>query len=232
MQVTAAPTDPVETDVDRMRREWGEASGTTLVEVLVVVAIIVLLAGIVSSTVVLGKTRATLAVDLSNMHQLGVAANIYESDHDDRQTMRVAQLIDSGLVPEGVCSSPLDRLEGGYVRQFMDHIGVPQDFPRPKWKVSYVGLGDGMWQEPRFVSTIADRPNPGWLVCLVRGQSTRLATDGSLVEVGAALRTGLYHRLLTTGSVVARYQGKLFIKDEADNVGAALKVEDFFADPK
>jgi prepilin-type N-terminal cleavage/methylation domain-containing protein/prepilin-type processing-associated H-X9-DG protein len=58
--------------------------GFTLVEMLVVMAIIVLLAAILLPVLVTAKRAANTAVCISNMRQIGVAAQLYLGDHDDQ----------------------------------------------------------------------------------------------------------------------------------------------------
>lgn len=64
-----------------MRRVSG---GFTLVEMLVVVAIIVILAAISVPVFETAIKRAERTSCLSNMHNLGTAANLYADDYDDK----------------------------------------------------------------------------------------------------------------------------------------------------
>lgn len=60
------------------------AGGFTLIELLVVIAIIAILAAILFPVFALAKISAKNTVSLSNIRQLGTAAQIYLSDNDDR----------------------------------------------------------------------------------------------------------------------------------------------------
>jgi prepilin-type N-terminal cleavage/methylation domain-containing protein/prepilin-type processing-associated H-X9-DG protein len=59
-------------------------SAFTLVEMLVVMAIILILTAILFPVMVSAKKAANTAVCLSNMRQIGIAAQLYLGDHDDQ----------------------------------------------------------------------------------------------------------------------------------------------------
>ncbi|MBW8017895.1 MAG: prepilin-type N-terminal cleavage/methylation domain-containing protein [Planctomycetes bacterium] len=58
--------------------------GFTLIELLVVIAIIALLLAILMPSLKAAKKRAQTLVCLSNLKQIGMAANLYANDYDDR----------------------------------------------------------------------------------------------------------------------------------------------------
>lgn len=58
--------------------------GLTLLEVIIVCAIILLLAGIVMSVSASATARAKMATCASNLGQIGKALHLYAQDHDDR----------------------------------------------------------------------------------------------------------------------------------------------------
>lgn len=65
----------------RSRAEGRQASGFTLIEMLVVIAVIAILAGILLPVYTSAQKRASLTACASNLKQLGVAMKQYASDH-------------------------------------------------------------------------------------------------------------------------------------------------------
>jgi prepilin-type N-terminal cleavage/methylation domain-containing protein len=70
-------------------------SAFTLIELLVVIAIIAILAAILFPAFAAAKAAAKASVAISNVKQLGLSAQIYESDNDDRRLPFVRHDLDS-----------------------------------------------------------------------------------------------------------------------------------------
>jgi prepilin-type N-terminal cleavage/methylation domain-containing protein len=73
-------------------------SAFTLIELLVVIAIIAILAAILFPAFAAAKAAAKASVAISNVKQLGLSAQIYEADNDDRRLPFVRHDLDSAGV--------------------------------------------------------------------------------------------------------------------------------------
>src|SRR5215472_402987 len=63
------------------RRGRTSEPGFTLIELLVVIAIIAILAALLLPTLARAKAAAKTAVCLSNLHEIGIAVSLYNSDN-------------------------------------------------------------------------------------------------------------------------------------------------------
>ena len=174
--------------------------GFTLVELMVVIAIMSILVGLIATIYSASKTRAFVTVDISNLRQMGVAGAIYASNHDDRFPLNVRPLYQEGLVPASICLSPLDHTTGGLATRFVSVMALKE---KTEWEplvpTTYIGPRDGGWTWESFSAQVIENRNPGWLVNLV------LAKRSSPNSYEPGL--GPYYRLMMDGSVKLRTAG-------------------------
>lgn len=123
------------------------AGGFTLIEVLVVVAIIALLVSILIPALTRAKDQARRAVCAAHLHQILISLHTYASDHKDAGPMR-------GWFTYSVSES---RHEGfGWPGQGKVLVNLGQLYK--KWIASEKDL----LYCPSTYSTIRDNPNSGW----------------------------------------------------------------------
>lgn len=111
-------------------------SGFTLIELLVVVAIIAILAGLLLPALSRAQSRARKAACGSNLHQLGLAWQLYLNDNNDRFPDR---------------RDLKSTLPGGY----MPWSTWPKSDPRAGWAAVVLAPllpGHGVWECPAIAS--------------------------------------------------------------------------------
>ncbi len=177
----------------------GGSSGFSLVEVLVAITIVAIVAALLTTVLIAGKERSKVAVDLSNLRQLGLAGSMYASDRDDAYPLSVRPLVRLDPSLERICASPSDTAEIGLMRTFINELTLASKMiPDDGTRCTYIGPADGLWTWESYRRKIADGRNPGWLVNLARSKPHRGRVVASL---------GVYQRLLLDGSVQTRTRG-------------------------
>ena len=83
--------------------------GFTLVELLTVIAIIAVLATLISASLVNAQRKGRKAVSTSNLRQIAVALNIYADDHQKRPTT-FREMVNAKNITERVLLCPEDRV--------------------------------------------------------------------------------------------------------------------------
>lgn len=164
--------------------------GVTIVEVLIVTAIVAVLTAIGLPAISAAIRSAAVTDDIGKLRQLGVAAALYQED-EGKQALTVEHLVKARRIPVKLATSKLDVTTEGIANLVRD--GTPFLSPSPI-RITFVGLGDYRYTAEaveRFGDEISEN---GWLVNL---SISKLRSRG---EYGC-LMDGLYHRLLNDGSV-------------------------------
>ncbi|MEX2244382.1 MAG: type II secretion system protein [Fimbriimonadaceae bacterium] len=194
----------------------------SLIELLVVIAIIVVLAGLVASVYFVGKDRAKVVVDMSNLHQIGLAGAIYAGDYDDQPALSTLPLLKSGYIKDDIVVSPTDESESGLAVSFRLGIGLPVDeYLATAPKITYIGPGEGDWPVFVYRSYMEETPNQGWLVDLTRGEREH--------EDSISTTEGRYQRLLFDTSVITRRMGETLV-DVEGTLTRSFEFKRYFAD--
>ncbi len=83
----------------RRRRGWEASLAFTLIELLVVIAIIGVLAALLLPVLGQGKIRARATACLSNLHQVGVALQMYVDENANRMPILYDALLSTNAAP-------------------------------------------------------------------------------------------------------------------------------------
>ena len=78
-------------------------------ELLTVIAIIAVLATLISATLVNAQRKGRKALSISNLRQIALAFNIYQDDHQ-RRPVYYRQLVEGKYLTERVLLCPEDRI--------------------------------------------------------------------------------------------------------------------------
>lgn len=165
------------------------ARGFTLIEVLVVMVIISILAALLFPAFTQAKIRAFEATENSNLHQLGLAHDLYVADHDDQTPGASVPVIGAKYAPPIVASSPLDPFPLGWANE-MRSPGQG----RTAYKDSFVALRDCAGE--MFFDDYRVSKNGGWLI----SAGIQLARHG----VDVCLKPVPFKRLTFAGGLVRR----------------------------
>jgi prepilin-type N-terminal cleavage/methylation domain-containing protein len=176
-----------------------EKRAFTLLEILVVVAIVATLVALVFPLISISRQRSYAADNISKLRQLGQASTLYEQAQGD-YPLRAVHLVESDLVPKELCASALDNRASGMANAYIREQGanplagnLASEAP---FKVSFVGVGELHPNLEYFNKDIKDKAGAGWLI-------DATSTTEGLVK-SFAFREGKYRRLLLDGSVVTK----------------------------
>jgi prepilin-type N-terminal cleavage/methylation domain-containing protein len=208
--------------------------GASLVEMMTVVAILLVLAAILTSVFASGKERAKIAADINNLRQIGAAAALYAGQNDDVFPLTLRDLLNAKAIPEAVCVSAFDQSAGGWMAHWMIKFQgtVNKAVLESKWpRCSYVGPGEGNWSWDTVQRRIIGRPAAGWLFNAARlVHHVPAGADPKKINPLLVPELGPYQRLTFEGSVLRRHMTMRPLVAEDGIVGPTLVFADYFAD--
>lgn len=172
--------------------------GLTLVETLVVLAIIAVVAGLLLPVLAQARRKGYDADDLSRLRQLGAAGNIYHEQHGT-WPYGTADLVASGMVPRELANLNGDKTAAGLaneVAEFRSKLGVKATGLQVPYKNSPIGLREYRISAKNLNQFIETGAAGGWLLDFTT------VKKGVLADFMDA--TGNYRRLCFDGSVQTR----------------------------
>lgn len=199
-------------------------SGITLFELLVVVAILGILAGLLLPTISAGRKRAMDADDLHRLRQVAIAASLY-AEASGKNPDTVTVLVRAGLIPAEVCSSRSDRTMRGLSNDLIERsssLRTKDPTLIPSYRNSFPGLREFdviSWVRMRWIDT---NSAGGWLT------SFGISERNDWYE--PFLWHGPYHRLLFDGAVVTRRHHSVPCR-MADHIEPCFPTGILFFDP-
>lgn len=203
----------------------------TLLEIILCIAIVAALAIIGGSVYSRVKQSGKADVEISQLHQIGLAANLYHEQYED-WPQNTRQLVDSRLITKEICFSPLDRFARGSSNAWLEEWGsnpatmgyrdVVVDF-----KNTYLSIGDTKLGRRELYDKIFSEEACGLFISLTTSKPTPN-------EKGLAFRppyTGTYRRVLLDGSVTTRTHHLLRLRDSKGKSIKVFSAFQMFCDP-
>lgn len=173
--------------------------GFTLVEVLMVIAILAILAALTFGVAARAKLRAKVTGDMANLRQIGQSIEIYASDNDIRRPYVLDDLVTAGRLDKHLVAGAADPTSEGYANLlrawFLETFHRQTAKPAP-FKLSYCSLSDLGIDRP--LTENEEGPRKGWLIFPSEGKLFQT------VAVDPRYLAGSYLRLCYDGSVVVR----------------------------
>lgn len=179
--------------------------GLSLFEVVVVVAIIAVLAGLLLPAVSEARRRGLVAYDVNQLRQMGTAWELYRNDHDGQAPLLSPLMVKAGYGSQGVAEAKLDPFPRGRLGAFLDHLresDVPEKTQVPQGKFSFLTTADvfaaqrdgNAWRPdiPSLQELLRDGRDPGYMVHCVGGPCLEVPGQG-VIAPGVWLRMAEGH---------------------------------------
>ena len=172
----------------------GKQRAFTLIEILIVIAILLLLAALIFPVMVRSKEAAKAAACTSNLRQAYIAWSLYTDAHDGYPPGQIEQFIDDNS-KLAIMKCPSDTYLPGSNRIASDRIGE-------KISYFYSGSPHAFWADLEKADA-----NHGVLVCVTHGEAVG---DAAIVNP-LNDTTGLVLRLRMDGSVTRAKVGHICV---------------------
>ncbi|HSI71673.1 MAG TPA: prepilin-type N-terminal cleavage/methylation domain-containing protein [Fimbriimonas sp.] len=188
-------------------------SGFTLVETLIVIAIILILCGILLPALAKAREQGLKLSDLSAMKQVAIAGCLY-NDNYGQFPLLTTELVDAKLLPPEICKLRLDPYQQGLSNHFVRNIsGLGYLLAGlPAYPQSFITFGNLGNPRSRLDGYLA-KPSAGWAYT---GIDLRPELTG--IEIWGSH----FYRIQVDGSV-PRYPVPI-------RSGVAIEFDDFFFD--
>lgn len=185
----------------RMRATVKARRAFTLVEVLIVIAVLAVLVAILLPVTNNARIQARRTVVLSNLRQIGQAMEVYLQDYDSVSGRHATDLVDAKLVPPALLESPFDPIREG-LANYHRFISPEMGRKTTPYKDSVLVLDEVVG--PSLTRQVAESRGSGWAVSFV--DNLPVFNDPLQGESGIFVSAikGAYYRLGFDGSVVRR----------------------------
>ena len=197
---------------ERHRSRQSLSGGFTLIEVLVVTAILALLAALLFPVFARAKRSSLIATDMAQMRQTYLAIKLYQEDEGELPpllTSLVPRYIPKAIL-RGAGDPRLPRNDGTYIaftpcNKWREEIA---DCPRSSYMVSYAYLSTfrrTIEKQGIVFAELEARPNMGLLTAMHHADHTSSTALFSVSDpsLGKRHNTGLYLRTYMDGSTKA-----------------------------
>lgn len=198
----------------------------TLMEIMIAIGITVLLVGIVLPVLFRARDRGLHVTEISNLHQLGIAASLYQ-ENEGSYPLRVEPLVRLHYLPIAATQSPLDKTDLGMVNQLITELASSSGNYRGwaiPFRATFIGLGDYKPNRDYFKEYILPNPAGGAFVSLTETES--YGRPGSFTD---GLK-GNYRRLLLDSSVQVRQMSRVYVDSAKTGKGYAQHILFMFVD--